>query len=261
MLRLIALLAAMLTVSACASIGDLGKDRVALGDFSLGHRVVVAPNLTKGPASRDATKEEWEAAMVAAINERFGDYEGERLYHFGISVEGYVLAQPGIPLVLNPKSVIIFNLTVWDDAAGKKLNAEPEQITVFEAVSEKSILGSGLTQTKEEQIQALSRAAAKMIEKYLVRMNRQEKWFKSGAQAAAPKAAAPADAADEAAGADTVKAAAKDAPKAKTGAKASKAQPDPAPAVDTTATAVQTSVVLPDETIIEAEPKPFPKTE
>ncbi len=246
MLRLLAFLSAMLTVSACASIGDLGSDRVALGDFSLGHRVVVAPNLTKGPASRDATKEEWEAAMVAAINERFGAYEGEKLYHFGISVEGYVLAQPGIPLVLNPKSVIIFNLTVWDDAAGKKLKAEPEQITVFEAVSEKSILGSGLTQTKEEQMQALSRAAAKMIQKYLVRMNRQEKWFKSGVQAPAPKAAAAIEEAN---------------------AKSKPGKQPAAPAAATVETADSTTetdesrVVLPDETIIEAEPQPLPKAD
>lgn len=253
MLRLIAVFAGILMLSACATINDLDSDRVALGDFSLGHRVVVGPNLTKGPASRDATLEEWQEAMTAAVNERFGAYEGENLYHFGISVEGYVLAQPGIPLVLNPKSVIIFNLTVWDDAAGKKLNEEPEQITVFEAVSEKSILGSGLTQTKEEQMQALSRAAAKMIQKYLVRMNRQEKWFKSGAQAAAPKAPAEDDVNTESG--DT----AKPAPQAKP----EKVKKKPEKQVEKKAEALNSStsastVTLPDETIIEPEVTPAP---
>ena len=31
--------------------------------------------------------------MEAAIEERFSRYDGDSLYHLGISVEGYVLAQ------------------------------------------------------------------------------------------------------------------------------------------------------------------------
>ncbi|SDI93313.1 hypothetical protein [Lutimaribacter saemankumensis] len=177
MIRLLALIAGLFALTACTSTNDLRNPPVDLGDFRLSHRVVVAPNLTKGPMSREATVEEWEAAMLGAIGERFDRYDGDKLYHFGISVEGYVLAQPGIPIVLNPKSILIFNVTVWDDAAGKKLNEEPEQITVFESLSGETLLSSGLTQSKEQQLQNLSRNAAKQIQNYLVRMKREKGWF------------------------------------------------------------------------------------
>ena len=54
----------------------------------------------------------------------------------------------------NPR--LIFKLTVWDDAAGKKLNDEPEQITVLENLDGDTIVGSGLTKSAEEQLQSLS---------------------------------------------------------------------------------------------------------
>lgn len=185
MIRAFALIAGILALTACTNANDLSDPPVDLGDFKLSHRIVVAPNLTKGPLSREASVEEWQAAMTKAIGERFDRYDGDRLYHFGVSVEGYVLAQPGIPLVANPKSIVIFNLTVWDDAAGKKLNEEVEQITVFESLSGETLLSSGLTQSREQQIENLSRNAAKMIQTYLVKMQREKGWF-SGAPAPEP---------------------------------------------------------------------------
>ena len=112
---------------------------------------------------------------------REGD-SGDKLYHFGISIEGYVLAQPGIPLILSPKSVLIINLSVWDDAAGAKLNEEVEQITVFESFSGGSIVGTGYTKSREEQLQALARNAAKEIQSYLERQRRDKGWFGPAAQ-------------------------------------------------------------------------------
>ncbi|RKT32965.1 hypothetical protein BXY70_2315 [Roseovarius halotolerans] len=181
MLRILALLAALSGLMACTNSNDLDETPAYLGDFSLGHNVVVAPNLTKGPASREASKEEWIAAMTTAIDERFGRYEGERLYHLGISVEGYVLAVTGIPLVASPKSALILKVTVWDDAMQKKLNEEPHQVTVMESVSGSTILGSGLTQTKEKQLENLSRNAAKLIQAWMEQQNHEQGWFESGA--------------------------------------------------------------------------------
>ena len=181
MLRIIALLATVLTMAACTNPNDLDEKPVDLGDFHLGHNVVVAPNLTKGPASRGATEEEWVAAMQKAIDERFSRYDGARLYHLGISVEGYVLAVPGVPIVASPKSALILNVTVWDDAKQEKLNAEPEQITVVETFSGRTWLGSGLTQSKDEQLENLSRNAAKLIQNWLVRENTANGWFETGA--------------------------------------------------------------------------------
>lgn len=178
MIRKLVLFLSLGVLIACGNANDLDEAPVDLGNFSLGHNVVVAPNLTKGPVSREASKEEWIAAMTDAIDARFGRYEGDKLYHFGVSVEGYVLAQRGVPLVASPKSILIFNLTVWDDAAGKKLNEEVKQITVIESFGGDTLLGSGYTKTGEEQMTQLARIAAKEIERYLVRQNFEQGWFK-----------------------------------------------------------------------------------
>ena len=185
--RLLPLLA-VLGLVACTNPNDLDRKPVDLGDFNLGHNVVVAPNLTRGPVSREASEEEWVEAMTKAVEERFDRYEGERFYHFGISVEGYVLALPGVPLVAAPKSALILKITVWDDAAGKKLNDEPELITVVESISGNTIISSGLTQSKEKQMRNLTRNAAKLIQNWLVRQRTNEGWFgpeKPGAEAEA----------------------------------------------------------------------------
>lgn len=181
MLRIITLFAGVLALAACTNANDLNQKPTYLGDFQLGHNVVVAPNLTKGPASREASEEEWIEVMTKAIDDRFGRYEGERLYHLGVSIEGYVLAVPGVPMVLSPKSALIFKVTVWDDANQMKLNAEPEQITVMESISGNTLLGSGLTQSKEKQLDNLSRNAAKLIENWLVRENANNGWFEGEA--------------------------------------------------------------------------------
>jgi hypothetical protein len=138
--------------------------------------------MAQGPMSRSATEDDWKEAITAALAERFDRYSGDKLYHFGISIEGYVLAQPGIPLILSPKSVLIINLSVWDDAAGAKLNEEVEQITVFESFSGGSIVGTGYTKSREEQLQGLARNAAKEIQSYLERQRRDKGWFGTAAQ-------------------------------------------------------------------------------
>lgn len=177
MIRTYLALAAVALIAACTNANDLDKGPVPLGNFALGHNVVVAPNLTKGPLSRTADKEEFKKIMQDAVAERFGRYKGDKQYHFGISLEGYVLAQPGIPLVLSPKSILIFNVTVWDDAAGKKLNEKVQQITVVETISGDTLVGSGYTKSAKEQMVQLARIGAKQVENYLVRQNSKEKWF------------------------------------------------------------------------------------
>ena len=177
MFRKALFLLGFLVLAACAGSDDLNEPPVPLGDFALGHNVTVAPNLVKGPVSREADKEQFSNIMKEAVAERFGRYEGEKLYHFGISLEGYVLAQPGIPIVASPKSILILKFTIWDDAAGAKLNAEPEQITVIESFGGHTLLGSGYTQSPEQQMQGLARNAAKQIERFLVKKKREEGWF------------------------------------------------------------------------------------
>lgn len=180
MLRNLFLLPLFAFAIACSPSGDdLDQGPVPLGDFKLGHNIVVAPKAVKGPLSRNATEDELTAALTTAIGARFDRYEGERLYHFGVSVEGYVLAAPGVPLVISPKSILIIRVTVWDDAAGEKLNSEPEQMTIFESLSGETAIGSGLTQSAEEQLANLSVNAAKQIELFLVRKQEEDGWFRS----------------------------------------------------------------------------------
>ena len=164
-------------LAGCAPAIDASKPLEALGNFQLGHNIVVARNPTVGPLSRKVTEAEWQGAMTTAINDRLGRYEGDKLYHLGISVDGYVLAPPGIPIIASPKSVLIFTVTVWDDAKGGKLNAKPEQLTVLENLSEETLLGSGLTQNAQEQMTNLSFSAANAVLKYL---QKHPEWFEDG---------------------------------------------------------------------------------
>lgn len=158
---------ALSLLAACAQKNEL-EPMVPLGEFVLGHNIVVADNVQKVPISRDATVEEWEEAMKAAVAARFGRYEGTKVYNIGISVDGYALAPPGIPLVAAPKSVLVITANVWDDAAGKKLNEEGKQFTVFESLSGDTLVGSGLTKTKEQQMAALTFNAAKKVEQWFL---------------------------------------------------------------------------------------------
>ncbi|WP_216646441.1 MULTISPECIES: hypothetical protein [unclassified Roseivivax] len=179
MRRLFSLLACLTFLAACADgQRELKKPVEPIGTFKLGHAVVIAPNIVKGPASRDATDEEWIAAVDSAIEERFRRYQGDEFYHLGVSIEGYVLAQPGIPLVFTPKSALIVNVTVFEDATGQKLNEEAMQLSVIEAPSTDTfIVGSGLGQTKEEQMEALSANIALSIETYMRKQQRDAGWF------------------------------------------------------------------------------------
>ena len=135
---------------------DLLEPPVPLGNFVLGHNIVVTDKMQKVPISRPATGAEWEAAVEKAMADRFGRYQGTKIYDFGISIDAFALAPPGIPVVASPKSVLVISANVWDDAAKLKLNAEAERIYVFESLSPQTALGSGLTQSRQRQIDQLA---------------------------------------------------------------------------------------------------------
>lgn len=177
MIRVFLFLSAFLALIGCTP-KNLDQPPADLGNFSLGHNVVVATKMQKGPVSRDATQDEWTKALKFAVDRRFGRYDSDKLYHFGVSVEGYMLAPPGLPLVYTPKSALILNVTVWDDSLGKKMNDTPHQITVLEDTNQDSILiGSGWGRTKEEQIAGLSYNAIYAIEDWLLEQKEQLNWF------------------------------------------------------------------------------------
>jgi hypothetical protein len=168
--------AALLTLAACAERADLNEPVVPIGDFRLGHNVVVAKDTTEGPFSRDATEQELEAALSSEIEQRLRRYDGDGLYHIGVRIEAFVLGQPGIPILLSPQSVLILAVNIWDNETRERLNAEPIRVTAFEALNTRvPILSSGLVNSKEEQLENLSISAALQIEQ-LLREN-EATWF------------------------------------------------------------------------------------
>lgn len=176
-MRIFALLSVLIIMAGCADQTIKGPP-VALGNFSLGHNVVVTKNTQSSPISRTVSHDELKAAMTGAIDQRFGRYEGENLYHLGISIEGYVLAPPGVPVVFTPKSVLLITVTVWDDAGGRKLNEAPYEVLAFETTGGDSlIIGSGWGRNKDKQLAGLTFNAAKSIEAWMLEQTETYKWF------------------------------------------------------------------------------------
>lgn len=166
-LRTLALLAVAGFLAACANGANLGEERVELGDFRLCYNIVTTNDAVQGPLSREADLEAFSANLRREVERRFGRYEGDRLYHIAMHVDAYVLAVPGVPLVASPRSALIISVNVWDDLLGRPLNEEPVQMTVLESLSGSSVIGSGLTQSAEQQMQTLSQNAAIRIENWL----------------------------------------------------------------------------------------------
>ncbi len=167
-LRLI-VLGIALFLTACTTPDTVTKKPDPLGDFKLGHVVVVANQVTKGPLSRDATQAELVGALLPKLESFYRQFEGDKFYNISVTFDAYVLALPGIPLVASQKTTLFLGLTVWDDSAQKKLMEKPVRIVVIEApTSESLFLGSGLTQTKEEQLEQITKDAVQAVHKWMV---------------------------------------------------------------------------------------------
>ena len=60
-------------------------------------------------------------------------------------------------------------------------------VTVVESFSTNTLLGSGLTQSREKQMENLSRNAAKLIQNWLVQQNNEFGWFEDDGRPAKEK--------------------------------------------------------------------------
>ena len=166
MVRRIMILMLALVVSACAA--DPNAPLPPLGDFRLGYNIVQARDVRRGPFSRQATGEDLSTALAGAIEKRLGPYDGDGLYHLGIAIGAYVLAAPGIPLVYTPKSTLMFEVTVYDNATQQKLNEKPYRIIAFEGLQNTiPVIGSGLARSKEEQLENLVGEGARLVQNWL----------------------------------------------------------------------------------------------
>lgn len=157
-----------LFLAACAEQAPQAVTKAApVGDFKLGFAVVVAKDAEKGPFSRDATPKEIEDAVHGALVEKFGGLDGKSFYHIAVGVGAYALAEPGIPLLVSPKSALVADVTLWDDKNKRKINAEPETITIVEGLGAGGVFGSGFSMTREEQLRMLSVLLAEKIEAWI----------------------------------------------------------------------------------------------
>ncbi|MDC1216235.1 hypothetical protein N8Z78_02070 [Octadecabacter sp.] len=167
----------LIGLTACGGFrDDLAQAPDPLGTFRLGHNVVYVSEPVQGPFSRTVTDDEWQAAVVTAVEDRLGEarYFGDKYFHVGVAVEGYVLAYPGVPLVYSPKSILIFSVNFFEDATQTKLNDEAIQLTVFEPCCTIPLIGTGFTRSAEEQMEGLSFTAARAIERT---MRQNADWF------------------------------------------------------------------------------------
>lgn len=172
-------------LAACSAPDPVTDPLEDLGPFRLSHNIVLTERAEPGPLSREADLGELQQVMVEEIDRRFSRYDGTRLYHLGVNVDAYLLALPGIPVVANPRSALIFTVNVWDDALQRRLNEEPHRITVLESATGETLLGSGLTQTGDEQMRNLAINAARAIERWLAE---NPEWFEFPAEGAAAAA-------------------------------------------------------------------------
>lgn len=155
-------------LAACAAEEDISTTPEPLGQFRLGHNIAIADNVQLGPFSREMSKDEIEATVQNAVAKRLRRYDGDGLYHLGIVVGGLVLAQPGIPVIYAPKSVMIVDVTVFDNATQEKLNDEPHRIYAGEGLRNAiPFFGSGYVRSPEQQLTNLSADTAKKIEEWL----------------------------------------------------------------------------------------------
>lgn len=166
--RLVALALFAGILSGCADARLRNADQVAMGDFSLGHNVVVVNSPEIGPFSRTATDDEWKEVLTAAIERRFGGYDGEKLYHIGVKIDAYALAVAGVPVVFAPQSALVVTANFWDDATQTKLSGDGKGMTILEGVDERTLISSGLLQTKQQQMEKLADLAALEIQKWIL---------------------------------------------------------------------------------------------
>ena len=159
---------ATVLLAACNAQEDLDIQPEPLGQFRLGHNIAIADETQRGPFSRAFTEDQIEAAVQSAVGKRLRRYDGDGLYHLGMVVGAVVLAQPGIPVIYAPSSVMIVDVTVFDNATQEKLNEEPERFFAGEGLENTvPFVGSGLVRDADAQLANLSDSLASQIEDWL----------------------------------------------------------------------------------------------
>ena len=175
-MRLVIGLLLTLTILGCSQL-NLERPSDPFGDFRLGHIAVYGEDITKGPFSREATDDEIKGALYVALQEQLGRHAGAGEYHIVVIIDAYTLGMTGIPLAFSPKTALGFRLSVWDAQTMTRFDLTPEKLFFLENFNKKTVLGSGLRQTREEQIVSLTQSVAQQIDTWLREQHATKGWF------------------------------------------------------------------------------------
>lgn len=182
MIRILAFLSGLLLLSACGET-QLNEAPEDLGAFKARVLHVYTDKALQWPLSRDAEPSEWNGPMEQVLEGRLRRYSGTQEVDVAVTLEGFSLAPPGIPVLVSPKSVAVVNVFVYD-VATKTFLADKHQMEIFESTTgESAILGSGHSRSKEEQIAGLSLNIVDAIEEWMAKQHKENGWF-NGADAA-----------------------------------------------------------------------------
>ncbi|CUH86836.1 hypothetical protein PH5382_00755 [Phaeobacter sp. CECT 5382] len=191
MFRIFAFLAAMLVLLTACGETTLNEAPEDLGDFNMRVSFVYTDKALQWPLSRAAEPSEWNAPIERAMEARLGRYNGTGKYDVAVTLEGFLLATGGIPVLVNPKSAAVVNVFVYD-VKTKTYLAKEHQMKIFEdTTGESAIIGSGYSRTKEEQIDGLSLRIIDALEEYMAEQHAEHGWFAPKDPATAQSSAAP----------------------------------------------------------------------
>ncbi len=194
MTRIIALFAALSLLVAC---GETRLDEAPedLGAFQARIMHVYTEKALQWPMSRSADHSEWTDPIKSALETRLRRYEGGQQYDVAVTLEGFMLAPAGVPVLFSPKSVVVVNVFVYD-VEQERFLAKKHQMEIFESTTgESALVGSGHARSKQEQIQGLAVNIADKVEEWMAEQHREQGWFAprdSAEDQADPAAAAPA---------------------------------------------------------------------
>ncbi|WP_297339388.1 hypothetical protein [Pseudophaeobacter sp.] len=176
MFRILALLASMVLLAACEET-QLNEAKEDLGDFNMRVSFVYTDKALQWPLSRAAEPSEWNEPIERALEARLGRYSGSGKYDVAITLEGFLLATGGIPVLVNPKSAAVVNVFVYDVSTKTYLLKE-HQMKIFEdTTGESAIIGSGYSRTKAEQIDGLALKIVDGLEEYMAKQRVEKGWF------------------------------------------------------------------------------------
>ena len=94
-----------------------------------------------------------------------------------VIVDAYTLGKPVIPLVFSPQTALGFRLSVWDAQTMTRFDLTPEKLLFLENANRRTLFGSGLRQTREEQIVSLTQSVAQQIDTWLREQHATKGWF------------------------------------------------------------------------------------